>query len=593
LSKVIGDSVVRREWRTRKLSISLAYQNEDRRNSNHHMLIPKEESNYFLVDDDLFVNGVDWESRLRASNISAFISVDAGEALEKLRSRQEMLFRFGRLFRRPNLPEYRPDSEDLMKFGAEMREVNAPGFNEHLPAGYTFLGQFIDHDISFDNTKLIANGLLAAEDAKNRRSPSFDLDSLYGYNPDSVRRSPIGQMMYDPDGIKLRVGPTLGDPVIPDPKAQESFLNDLPRGFDALRPKAAAIGDPRNDENLATAQTHLAFIKFHNAVVDFLKQQGVPKEKLFTAARALVTRHYQHIVLFDYLDKIIERGVINDVIKNGCKHLIIGSKEQSFMPIEFSVAAFRLGHSQVTESYEWNRIFQSHGPEPQPARLRHLFEFTGMSEEGMLGQKQLLSSWIIDWTRFFNFSNSAGMRGSSHGNKARKLDPSLTPGMMDLPAIVFGKENMSNALAVQNLLRSRLLGVPTGQSIAERLNVTALTPKDFQDETAYPMLKKLGYDRLTPLWYYILKEAKHFHRGDRLGPVGSRIVAETAVGLIRNSRISILPANKPMWKPRELPPADGTFSMPDLLHFVHRYGGGENFLNPLGDDTSQVMTTKA
>jgi hypothetical protein len=137
-------------------------------------------------------------------------------------------------------------------------------------------------------------------------------------------------------------------------------------------------------------------------------------------------------------------------------------------------------------------------------------------------------------------------------------------------------------LSVRNLLRGRLLGLPSGQDVAGRLNQTPLTAEEVADGPHRDTLRKLGFDQTTPLWYYILKEAELRHGGERLGPVGSRIVAETFVGLIKKSTVSILPRETPggpVWEP-DLGIKEKQFSMPDLLYFVHRHLG--NQLNPLG-----------
>ena len=52
----------------------------------------------------------------------------------------------------------------------------------------------------------------------------------------------------------------------------------------------------------------------------------------------------------------------------------------------------------------------------------------------------------------------------------------------------------------------------------------------------------------TPLWYYILAEAKVAAGGLNLGPVGGRIVAETLIGLLRADPTSYLQAH-PRFQP--------------------------------------------
>jgi hypothetical protein len=126
--------------------------------------------------------------------------------------------------------------------------------------------------------------------------------------------------------------------------------------------------------------------------------------------------------------------------------------------------------------------------------------------------------------------------------------------------------------------------LPTGQSVASRLGITPLRPDEIAVGSHRDILIRCGFDRLTPLWYYILREAQFYHEGERLGPVGSRIVAETFVQLIKSSKISILPIDRNT-RPFLNSPLTrrGTFSMAELLLFVHNSLKGDNFLNPLGD----------
>ena len=195
---------------------------------------------------------------------------------------------------------------------------------------------------------------------------------------------------------------------------------------------------------------------------------------------------------------------------------------------------------------------------------------------GFRAQERLVSSWIIDWTRFYNLSH-IGVPISSPSSQAGTIDPSLTSELMKLSQLQ-GNVPHTESLAVRNLIRGRMLGLPAGQCVAEVLRVPQLEAADFQDEPHYEMLQSFGFHRLTPLWYYILKEAKvHHPEGERLGPVGSRIVAETLVGLIRASKISVLPAGA-----RWPPPGHVKFGMAEMLAFVNNNSPKRDFLNPLG-----------
>ena len=386
----------------------------------------------------------------------------------------------------------------------------------------------------------------------------------------------IGALVYQPDRTNLAVGKTIRDDAV-SPPILASLPNDLPRRLDIrFPPEQAMIIDPRNDENTAIAQMHLVFIKFHNVVVKRLSRNGVQPHKLLDEARNFVVEHYQWIILEDYLRRIIDGDILDDVMDNGCRHLVFKENEE-FMPVEFSVAAFRLGHPLVTETYEWNRYFQS---ATTSARMPQLFTFTGFQGNTFKNLGRLPSSWVIDWTRFFDFSH-LGINPKHTRSYARKISPSIVHSLAELP--FFPGNKSLGSLAVRNLLRGRLLGLPTGQAVAERLGVTKpLTPDEIAVGSLRDILKSCGFDRFTPLWYYILREAELRECGKRLGEVGSRIVAETFVRLIKSSRISILPQDTNGRPSKPELAASGKFSMADLLNFVDDQLENENFLNPLG-----------
>ena len=194
-----------------------------------------------------------------------------------------------------------------------------------------------------------------------------------------ARRTPESARFYAADGIHFKLGKTVAADGIP---AKDGF--DLPRGAGntAAERRHAIIPDPRNDENLVVAQTHLALMRFHNRVADSLPA-SVPAAQRFAQARELVTLHYQWMVRTDYLPRICARPVVDDVFKHGRKAFEAGAAPTDVptMPIEFSVAAFRLGHSMVRPAYNWNKIFDDGA-----GTLDLLFLFSGTS--GTLGGEQ-------------------------------------------------------------------------------------------------------------------------------------------------------------------------------------------------------------
>lgn len=468
---------------------------------------------------------------------------------------------FDRMF--PGLPAFSATDAKLKQLADAMKDPNPadPNLdNVGIPAGFTYLGQFIDHDITLDLSPLSASQSDPTM-IRNFRTPGLDLDSVYGSGPGPHRflfaRTPAGPRFSDTP--KLLLGHT-GDS--PDqngttiPAAGKD--NDLPRNLHG----SALIGDHRNDENLLVAQTHVAFLKFHNKVVDHLAAAGVPAGELFERASIEVRRHYQWIVLHEFCTLLTGAAVIKDIIKHGRKFYRF--KHKPFMPIEFSVAAFRLGHAMVRDVYSHNRVFPAGSGGLATGSLQLLFSFTGLSGNisGELGPTgRLPSNWIIDWRRFYDFATPGVPL-----NASRLIDPFVTPALHDLP----GETGNLKSLPFRNLRRGVLLKLPSGQAVAtamkKKIPLTALTPDEIATGPDGVVAKSLGFHKDTPLWYYILKEAQVREGGKKLGPLGARIVAEVFVGLLQGDDDSFL--NVPGWKPSLPARVPGTFTMTDLLRFV-------------------------
>jgi hypothetical protein len=471
--------------------------------------------------------------------------------------------KFGRMF--PNLAPHQATEAALQELGAAMQEeaarVNAPvGDNPAIPAGFTYLGQFIDHDITFDTTPLpeVTVDPLAVH---NFRTPRLDLDCLYGSGPVA---HPFLYQRADRD--KFLIGMTRE---APDEKQQPiaPLPNDLPRGAEGF----ALIGDPRNDENLIVAQLHLALLKFHNQVVERLRAERVPAPRVFSEARRTVTWHYQWMVLHDFLERLVDRDQYRQVQQYGRRFYRL--RDEPYIPVEFSVAAYRLGHSMVRQEYDYNRVFN-----PSPNRLAaatfdFLFQFTGLSgpNTGRF-QMPLPSNWIIDWRRFFELPRPASTAPNAPTlNASRRLDPFLIPELHQLP---LGPQQEIR-LPVRNLVRGLQFQLPPGQRVARAMGFTPLTAREMAsvDGPDVAIAQQHGFDTSSPLWYYILKEAQIQGKGRRLGQVGSRILTEVFVGLLEGDSESFL-AQAPEWTPTLGGRED--FTMVDLLAFV-----GD--INPIGD----------
>ena len=478
---------------------------------------------------------------------------------------------FGRMF--PDLPPLEVEDGPLIELANAMRDANpgspdgniADGQRVIVPAGFTYLGQFVDHDITLDMTS-IGDKIADPDGIENFRTPALDLDAIYGLGPDGSRqlyaRNPEAGSGKTP-GPKFLIGKTIN---VAFGNVTGNHRNDLPRNPEGF----ALIGDHRNDENLVVAQTHLAFLKFHNAICDQIAGSGTAPETVFSEARRLVSWHYQWMVLHDFVERLTEPGIVARILERGRKFYRF--KKLPYMPVEFSAAAFRFGHSMVRERYSHNRIFTG----TNAATLKDLFDFTGLSGEiigdlapipspGRLPQPVLPSNWIIDWRRYFDFGPGVNPADVPL-NPARKIDPFLIPQLFKLP----GETDPNRAsLAFRNLKRGVLLKLPSGQSVAGAMAIRdPLTPDEIASGDDGAVAKRFGLHQKTPLWYYILKEASVRGRGERLGPVGATIVAEVLIGLVHGDRESYLWRRGVNWRPELPAKTPGTFTMTDLLRLV-------------------------
>jgi hypothetical protein len=452
--------------------------------------------------------------------------------------------------------------------------------NSAIPPVYTYWGQFVDHDVTANTDRntavsITTDPLTPIEPGfvtglvRNLREPALNLDSVYGNGPGA----PDVDEEVPYDGIKLRVG-NLTPVSIPQQVAVPGA--DLPRAVasaSGTKPGGKArIGDSRNDENLIVAQLHVAFLKFHNAVVDWLaanEPELADDDARFERARQLTRWHYQAIVVEDFLRTVAQSAVVDDVLANPAAARVTNAQGEIFMPLEHSVAAYRFGHSMVRAQYDHNENFgrQQDGTERTPAvraTFAQMFQFTGngvIHVPALLGQPFALptfpDNWPIRWTRFTDKSSPFPDRF------ARKIDTNLSPPLEDLSNegknpdgsdIVDARvRRILKRLAVRNLLRGYRLGLPTGQAVAAALGVTPLTAAELTqgDQAVADALVDGDLVDATPLWFYVLKEAEVRAQGQHLGEVGSRIVCTTLIGQIQADPDSYLNRSGGAWTTAE------------------------------------------
>ena len=476
---------------------------------------------------------------------------------------------FTRMF--PELPPYAPPTdaarEQAKKLGEKggvidaldiltdpIQSITNPGTfspnnpdNPNMTAGVTFFGQFLDHDVTLDPR----SPLLERSNPRkttNFRTAAFDLDSVYGSGPEE---SPELYDMSSGD-IKLRVEPLPGSDLV---SRKGAIRFDLPRDPN----NNAILGDSRNDEHVILAQFHLAMLRFHNAVVDHLRADPVhadqSAEQIFKKAQRQVRWHYQWIILHEFLPLTIGQELVDDLLRKGPRFYEV-DKRNPLIPIEFSVSAYRFGHSQIRPSYRLN--FGPTGGSPVFAFLFDDTQDPNDSDPNDARGGKRAPRRFVDWQTFFNFGD-----GNVRPNK--RIDGKLSSVVMLLPGSRGSAPGLPadgvQSLASRNLMRHANFGIPSGQAIARRMGVPALPPAQLD------MLKPFDMEKSTPLWFYILKEAELMEDGLRLGPVGGRIVGEVFIGLLKGDESSYL-ATRTKWTPVLPSATPGEFRITDLLTFA-------------------------
>ena len=488
--------------------------------------------------------------------------------------------RFGRLFRALPQATFSPDA--LMKLGAAMispaedtptpeTEVDAEE-NQGISAGYTYFGQFIDHDLTFDP----ASSLMQQDDPEalvDYRTPRFDLDNLYGRGPDDQ------PYMYESDGLHFQLGRVLTGNVTDD------GTHDLPRHASLKGGAARAlIGDPRNDENVIVSQLQGIMLRFHNRMVD--ENPGASMKEL----QRVVRWHYQYVVLHDFLPTIVGQDMVLSILphlKSGRSILadpprlaFFKWQKMPFIPIEYATAAYRFGHSMVRPIYRLNSTLgKDPPPADDPANGRIMIFDPAGDDASLSGFRAFPSVWAIDWSLFFDMGNAAPQLGVNRLQRAYKIDTSLVAPLGVLPKAVASDPPPS--LAQRNLLRGLRMGLPSGQDVARAMGIPPLPDEKLMvgkatsdDAPVFDSIVKISPEFIgkAPLWYYVLAEAQQQFDGNnatpiRLGPVGGRIVAETIIGLLLGDSHSFL-SQDPGWTP-----VKEQFSIADMIKMAIGHRG--------------------
>jgi hypothetical protein len=384
-----------------------------------------------------------------------------------------------------------------------------------VAAVWPFFGQFVAHDITADRSPL---GHRADPDQiRNFRTPRANLECVYGSG--SVG-SPY--LYRHDDQAKLLLGPG---------------GSDVPRNQEGI----ALLGDPRNDVHLFVNQLQVAFIDMHNRLVDRLRADGEPEGDVFEQARRAATWHYQHVIVREFLPGLIGAELTAELLNGGGR--LYHVDEAAYIPFEFADAAYRYGHSQIRQRYQVNAGF---GPCP-------IFP-------DLMGFGPVAAEHTVDWELHVDIP------GRPRAQRAKRIDGRLAASLISLPTVISGERQGSAyaSLANRDLQRGVAVDLPSGEAVARALNVEPLAPEQVG-------LAESGWRGETPLWLYILKEAEALEAGERLGPVGGRLVGEVLVGIVEADPESFL-ALDPRWTPSLPAHEPGHFGLADIVAPVDTRG---------------------
>lgn len=334
--------------------------------------------------------------------------------------------------------------------------------NPTITAGNTFVGQFLDHDLTRDGGSRLGRPE-PLDRSTNLRTARLDLDSVYAGGPaESID-------LYD-DDFRFLV-------------ESGGRFEDLPRGGDMQ----AIIGDPRNDENLIISGIHVGFLLFHNAVMDRVEATGLSGEAAFEEARRIVRWHYQWMILHEYLPAVVGADLVADIRSNGRQFY---TPSRPTIPVEFQTSAFRFGHSQVRPSYRAN--LAGDDGDPFFAMVFDPDTFGDDDPDDLTGGHRAPRRFI-GWQTFFDFGD-----GEVKPNKT--INPTISTPLFRLPMSTLpmdrGGDLGPTSLATRNLLRHLTWRVATGQDVAGAMGVDRLSTGDlsaFGDFGA-------SLDTETPLW---------------------------------------------------------------------------------------------
>jgi hypothetical protein len=483
--------------------------------------------------------------------------------------------------------------------------------NPNIPSGYTYLAQFVSHDVVQSSVPLsLATDMRPSP--FNVRRAGVRLDTLYGAGPLGCPFAYALDDGADRSRTKLRLGRIQRDDRTSDARCP---FRDIPRaaaenqtGIDRGVPGRLAltdplIVDPRNDDHAILSQMTTLFALLHNGLVDVVtRAEGPPRNSVsqeaayrrFLCARGATTLIYRNVVRRDLMRRLLHPEIYRAYTRETPTFIdetspeILGARldeaqrrEEWRMPLEFSHGAFRFGHSLVRNQYRINDIATN--------ELSENLEKTSLSDPINM---PLNESWIVQWSQFFEIDGSLP-------NLARRIGPKFSDALGS--ARIFPALDDTNrvGLAYRDLVSSALAGLWSVDHLIEKLRALRpdlvglsrlLADRDGRVERLRAWLvEQPAYGRLAaddietlsndpPLPFFCLFEAAFDPavRGLSLGVLGSIIAAEVILGALSRDKM-----------PAEL----GAETLADAMRNLSLGLYGENLLEEVSEIQSMSELT--
>lgn len=444
--------------------------------------------------------------------------------------------------------------------------------NPSIPSGYTYLLQFVAHDLVHSAIPLSVVGGLSGDTANVRRA-ALKLETLFGGGPVGSPSVYALDAANDERRTKLRLGRMrwkdksveTGCPFRDIARTPAENVTGIDRSIAGMRVALteALIADPRNDDHAIMSQLTALFALLHNGLIDIVRC-GEPTTgpnanlgaayKRFLCARDALTLIYHNIIRKDLMRRAMHPAIYaayagpmpnfidRPVRASGSPATRSVEQEGWRVPLEFSHGAFRFGHAMVRPEYVINDL-STHD-------LNKTLEKTSANDPVNM---PLDSTWIVRWSRFFEI-------GGSRPNFSRRIGPFLSDGLGNDQIFPAVDQTSRVGLLYRDLLGASLAGlwsvnalvseisarrphlVAASRLLADRPYRVSQLREWLASETSYGELSAEDIETLAddpPLPFFILFEAMRqpLAEGLCLGPLGSIIVSEVIFGALADNEI--------------------------------------------------------